>query len=130
VPERPFVACIDDDQAVCDALLGLLKVSGFAGQGFASAEEFLQSGRLSDTACLITDVQLGGMSGLALQSRLLELGCRIPVIFITAFPDKRVRDQALGAGAVCFLSKPVTKTDLLNGVRSALARRNDDGVHR
>lgn len=130
MPERPFVACIDDDQAVCDALLGLLKVSGFAGQGFASAEEFLQSGRLSDTTCLITDVQLGGMSGLALQTRLLELGCRIPVIFITAFPDKRVRDQALGAGAICFLSKPVTKTDLLDGVRSALARREDDEVRR
>ena len=125
--EGRLVACIDDDQAVCDALLGLLKVSGFAGQGFYSAEEFLESGRLNDTACLITDVQLGGMSGLALQSRLAEMGCRIPVIFITAFPDKRVRDQALSAGAVCFLSKPVTKTDLLNGVHSALARRDDDG---
>src|SRR5437870_5261870 len=81
VSERRVVACVDDDQAVCDAMLGLLKVSGFAALGFASAEEYLQSGRLGETSCLITDVHLGGMSGLQLQSRLAALGYRIPVIF-------------------------------------------------
>ena len=119
--ERTLVVVIDDDQAVCEAMLGLLRVSGFAALGFSSAEEFLKSGRVDDTSCLITDVQLTGMSGLALQSRLVELDCSVPVIVVTAFPDKRIRDQALHAGAVCFLSKPVGTSDLLKCIRSALA---------
>ena len=127
--EHAFVAFVDDDEAVCDAMLGLLRVSGFKVQTFSSAEEFLNSGRLDDTSCLITDVQLNGMSGLALQNRLVELNCRIPVIMITAFPEKRVRDQALSAGAVCFLGKPVAKADLLACIHSALAPGNDDGLH-
>ena len=129
MPERAFVAFVDDDEAVCDAMLGLLRVSGFRVQTFSSAEEFLNSGRLDDTSCLITDVQLNGMSGLALQNRLVELNCRIPVIMITAFPEKRIRDQALSAGAVCFLGKPVTKADLLGCIHSALAPGNDRRVH-
>jgi FixJ family two-component response regulator len=68
------------------------------------------------------DVQLGGMSGLQLQNRLAELGYGIPIIFITAFPDERIRERALSAGAVCFLSKPVTKEGLLTCVRAALHR--------
>jgi CheY-like chemotaxis protein len=129
VPERAFVAFVDDDEAVCDAMLGLLRVSGFRVQTFSSAEEFLNSGRLDDTSCLITDVQLNGMSGLALQNRLVELNCRIPVIMITAFPEKRIRDQALSAGAVGFLGKPVAKADLLACIDSALAPGNDSVVH-
>ena len=127
--ERAFVAFVDDDEAVCDAMLGLLRVSGFRVQTFSSAEEFLNSGRVDDISCLITDVQLNGMSGLALQSRLVELNCRVPVIMITAFPDKRIRDQALGAGAVGFLGKPVAKADLLACIHSALAPENDRRVH-
>ena len=87
-----------------------------------SAEALLHSGALDDIACLITDVQLGGMSGLELQTQLIELGYHIPFIMITAFPDERIRNQALSAGAVRFLSKPVLKADLLNSIHSALAR--------
>jgi FixJ family two-component response regulator len=126
VLEKPLIACVDDDQAVCEAILGLLKVLGFIADAFSSAEEFLQSGRLDETSCLITDVQLGGMSGLQLQNRLAGLGYRIPVIVITAFPDEHVRDQALNAGAVSFLSKPVTKADLVRSIRSALGLPDDD----
>jgi FixJ family two-component response regulator len=122
VSESRLIVCVDDNQAVCEAMLGLLKALGFAAEAFLSAEALLQSGRLDDTACLITDVQLGGMSGLQLQTRLYELGYRIPTIMITAFPDEGIRDQALSAGAVCFLSKPVLKADLLNCIHSALAR--------
>ena len=129
MPERAFVAFVDDDEAVCEAMLGLLRVSGFSVQAFSSAEEFLGFGRLDDISCLITDVQLNGMSGLALQNRLVEMNRRIPVILITAFPDKRVRDQALSAGAVCFLGKPVAKADLLACIRSALTAGNGGGVH-
>ena len=122
VSEPPLIVCVDDDQAVCEAMLWLLKTLDFAAETFSSAEALLQSDRLDDTACLITDVQLGGMSGLQLQTRLIELGYHIPIIMITAFPDERIRNQALGAGAVCFLSKPVLKADLLNCIHSALAR--------
>jgi FixJ family two-component response regulator len=121
VAERTLVVVIDDDQAVREAMLGFLRVSGFSVQGFSSAEGFLKSGRLDDTSCLITDVQLTGMSGLGLQSRLVERNCGIPVIVVTAFPDKRIRDQALQAGAICFLGKPVGTAELLEYIRSALA---------
>jgi FixJ family two-component response regulator len=127
VSEKPLIAFVDDDQAICEAMVRLLKAFGFVAEAFSSAEAFLQSGRLADTSCLITDVQLGGMSGLQLQRRLSELGCGIPVIVITAFPDDRIREQALKAGAIGFLSKPVTKDDLLGRIRSALDRRDDNG---
>jgi FixJ family two-component response regulator len=118
--EIPLIACIDDDPSVCEAIDGLLTASGLTAETFSSAEEFLKFGRLEDTSCLITDVQLGGISGLELQSRLLESGQAIPTIFMTAFPDERIRDRALAAGAACFLSKPITKEGLLTCIRAAL----------
>jgi FixJ family two-component response regulator len=126
VSQRPLISCIDDDASVCEAMKGLLKAFGFAAETYSSAEEFLESDRLDDTSCLITDVQLGGMSGLQLQVRLAESGYGIPVIVMTAFPDDRVRGQALSAGAVSFLSKPVTKEELLTCIRSALNGRDVD----
>jgi FixJ family two-component response regulator len=125
--ETPLIVCVDDDPSVAEAIEGLLKASGLTAQTFSSAEEFLKVGRLEDTSCLITDVQLGGMSGLQLQNRLAESGYGIPIIFITAFPDERIRERALSAGAVCFLSKPVTKEDLLTCIRAGLHRRNGTG---
>ena len=122
--EVPLIACIDDDPSASEAIEGLLTASGLTAQTFSSAEEFLKLGRLEDTSCLVTDMRLGGMSGLELQSRLLESGHAIPVIFITAFPDERIRDRALDAGAICFLSKPITKEDLLTCIRTALHRRS------
>jgi FixJ family two-component response regulator len=127
VSQTPLIACIDDDPSVCEAIKGSLMASGFTAEAFLSAEEFLQFGRLEDTSCLITDVQLGGMSGLQLQHRLAELGYGIPIIIITAFPDERIRERALSAGAVCFLSKPVTKEGLLTCIRLALHRRHGAG---
>jgi FixJ family two-component response regulator len=122
VSQTPLIAIVDDDAAVCEAVQGLVEAFGFAAAAFSSAEEFLQSERLNDTACLITDVQLPGMSGLELQSHLTVSGSRIPVIVITAFPgDDR---QALAAGAICFLRKPVIKDDLLRCIRLALDRRH------
>jgi FixJ family two-component response regulator len=129
VPQEPLIACVDDDVSAREALEGFLKAFGFAPEIFSSAEEFLQSERLDETSCLITDIHLGGMSGLQLQSRLAASGSRIPVIVITAFPDDRVRRRALTAGAVCFLNKPFDKEDLLTGIRSALDRRHGDGPH-
>jgi FixJ family two-component response regulator len=124
VSQTPLLACIDDDLSICEAIKGLLMASGFTTETFLSAEEFLQFPRLENTSCLITDVQLGGMSGLQLQDRLADSGHGIPIIFITAFPDERIRERALSAGAVCFLTKPVTKDGLLTCIRAALHRRN------
>lgn len=118
--QKQLIACVDDDQAVCETVTGLLKVFDYAAEAFSSAEDLLQSNRLNDISCLITDVQLGGMSGLQLQRRLADMGYRIPVIVITAFPDDRVRAQAMSAGAIGVLSKPVTKDALLGSIRSAL----------
>jgi FixJ family two-component response regulator len=125
----PLIACVDDDLWVRDALHGLLKAYGFTTEVFSSAEEFLQSDRLDETSCLITDLHLRGMSGLQLQRRLAALDYRIPVIVITAFPNDRVRERALSAGAICFLDKPFNAEDLLTCIRSALHRRHGNDMH-
>ena len=129
VPRKLLIACVDDDASPREALEGFLKAFGFAPAAFSSADEFLQSDRLVETSCLITDIHLGGMSGLQLQTRLAALGYAIPTIVITAFPDDRIRERALSAGAVCFLDKPFNGEDLLSGIRSALDRRRRDGTH-
>jgi FixJ family two-component response regulator len=116
----PLIVCVDDHAAVREAVEGLLVALGFTAEVFSSAEEFLQFGRPEYTSCLITDVKLGGMSGIELQNSLAASGYRIPVIVITAFPDDRTRMHALSAGAVGFLSKPVTKEELLTCIGSAL----------
>ena len=122
VSQTPLLACIDDEPSIREAIKGLLKASGLTAQTFPSAEEFLKFDRLKDTSCLIMDVQLGGMSGPQLQNHLAKSGYGIPIIFITAFPDERIRERALGAGAVGFLSKPVTKEGLLTCIHAALHR--------
>ena len=122
--QTPLIMCVEDDAPVREAIKGLLVSLGFAAEVFSSAEEVIQSSRLSETSCLITDVQLRGMSGIELQHRLVALGHRIPTIVITAFPDERIRAQALSAGAVCFLYKPITKDELVNCIDSALNRRS------
>src|SRR3954471_1589518 len=127
VPREPLIACVDDDVSAREALEGLLKAFGFTADVFSSAEEFLQSDRLGETSCVITDIHLGGMSGLQLQGRLAASRSGIPVIVITAFPDDRVRERALSAGAVLLLNKPFNTGDLLACIRSALDRRHGDG---
>jgi FixJ family two-component response regulator len=115
-----WVAVVDDDESVRIAVHGALASVGFAARAFASAEEFLDSDLLGDTACLISDIQMPGMSGLELQAALAKGNRRIPIIFITAFGDKRVRMQALKAGALEFLDKPFDDNHLLETVREAL----------
>ena len=115
-----LVAIVDDDDSMRDALQGLLKAVGLSAQAFASAEEFLRSGQHRQTACLITDIRMPGMSGLELQAQLNAEPCRIPTIFITAHGDAKLRMQALRAGAVEFLAKPFDDEALLESVRGAL----------
>ena len=115
-----LVAIVDDDDLMRSALQGLLKAVGLPAQAFASAEEFLQSGQQRQTACLIADIRMPGMSGLELQAKLNADHCRIPTIFITAHGDAKMRMQALRAGAVEFMAKPFDDEALLESVRAAL----------
>ena len=115
-----MVAVVDDDDLMRNALQGLLKSAGLPARAFASAEEFLNSGQQHQTACLIADIRMSGMSGLELQARLNTERCRIPTIFITAHGDAKMRMQALRAGAVEFLAKPFDDEALLESVRAAL----------
>src|SRR4051812_2425779 len=101
-----MISIVDDDESVRETTKGLIRSLGYVAATFASAEDFLGSGRVQETACLISDVQMPGMSGIDLQSRLIADGHRLPVIFITAFPETRARAQALLRGALGFLSKP------------------------
>jgi FixJ family two-component response regulator len=114
------VAIVDDDDLMRGALLGLLKAVGLPAQEFASAEEFLNSGQLHQIGCLIADIRMPGISGLELQAKLNAEHCRIPIIFITAHGDEKMRLQALRAGAVEFLAKPFDDEALLVSVRAAL----------
>ena len=118
--EAKLVAIVDDDDLIRSALQGMLKSVGLPSQAFASAEEFLASGQQQQTACLIADIRMPGMSGLELQAKLNAEHCMIPTIFITAHGDTRMRMQALRAGAVDFMAKPFDDGVLIESVRAAL----------
>jgi FixJ family two-component response regulator len=120
--DSKVVAIVDDDELVRNALSGLMRSAGFPALAFASGEEFLNSGEQERTGCLIADIRMPGMSGLDLQSRLVRDRYRFPIIFITAQGDEKMRMQALRAGAVDFLSKPIDDAILLDCVRAAFER--------
>jgi len=117
----PFsIAIIDDDDDVRDSTRRLLRSHGYLTLTFASAEEFLKSGEVIQVSCVITDVRMPGLDGVALQARLAALGNPVPVIFVTAFPEQKVKDKVLVAGARCFLTKPYTEASLINCIETAL----------
>jgi FixJ family two-component response regulator len=118
--QKNLVAIVDDDESVRSALQGLMKAVGLPARSFASAEEFLKSGEKKETGCLIADIRMPRMSGLELQATLNADGCRIPIIFITAHGDEKMRRQALRAGAVEFVAKPFDDEALVASVRAAL----------
>jgi FixJ family two-component response regulator len=115
-----LVAIVDDDWSVQSALKDLMESAGLSARCFGSAEDFLESDERDRTACLIADVRMPGMSGLELQAKLKAEGSRIPIIFITAHGDVKMRMQAMKAGAVEFLPKPFDGEVLLEKVRPSL----------
>lgn len=123
--KRPLVAIIDDDESVRVTTDSLVRSLGSVVQTFSSVEEFLRSDRIDDFACVITDVQMPGMSGVHLQEHLRARGSRVPFIFFTAFPDERIRAQALAAGAICYLTKPCDAEGLIRCFEAAL--KSDQG---
>ena len=116
------VVVVEDDESVREATKHLLRLLGYATASFASAEDFLKSGRVPDTSCLITDVHLPGMSGVELQSRLILDGHCLPIIFVTAFPEEAIRARVLRDGALCYLSKPLQEQSLIACLDQALKR--------
>jgi FixJ family two-component response regulator len=122
VPQSRIVVCVEDDAHVREALGELLRSFGYLVESYASAEEFLESGPFLRVECLITDVQLGGMSGLQLQEELTRLGANIPTIIITAHATESIRLSSLRAGAAAFFEKPIVALDLVAAIKKLLAR--------
>jgi FixJ family two-component response regulator len=117
----PVVAAVDDDFRVRESIESLLASAGFTPLVFASAEEFLTSGTLAATTCLITDVRMPGLDGLELQRRVGLDRPELPVIFVSAHNDDEIRRRALGQGAAAFLYKPFDAADLLGAIERALS---------
>ena len=118
------VSIVDDDDSVRSATSKLLRLYGYVVHSFSSAEDFLDSQALLETKCLVSDVRMPRFNGLELQARLASLGYAIPIIFLTAFPEDKDRERAIGAGALCFLSKPFD-ADVLTGFIEQAMRRSD-----
>ena len=115
-----IVSIVDDVNSVRLAVGSLIRSFGFPTFTFASAHDFLQSPQLANTGCLITDVQMPGMNGIELQRVILERGRRLPIIFLTAFPEESTRKRALDAGALAFLNKPFDIKNLMSLVNAAM----------
>ena len=119
----PVIAIVDDDESFRKATTSFIRSLGYSAAAFPSAEAFLNSDIIQDTDCLITDVQMPGMTGIELQSRLIAQGRRLPVIFVTAFPEMEARGRALRAGAIGFLDKTFSDQKLISCLDEALTDR-------
>jgi len=117
------VVIVDDDEALRDALEGVLKTAGLHAGKFSTAEEFLESPALQTASCLILDVRLPRMSGIELQHLIREMRNAVPIIFLTAHGDAQIRDLVMSAGALGYLTKPVHRSLLLQMVCGAIAMR-------
>jgi FixJ family two-component response regulator len=123
-----MISIVDDDESVREATKGLVRALGYNVTTYASAEDFLSSSQVNETSCVITDVQMPGVSGVELQSRLKTDGNSTPVIFITAFPDEGLRTRVLAAGAFGYLSKPFNEECLIDCLDNALKNHSRDNT--
>lgn len=115
-----LISIVDDDESIRESTKGFVRSLGYEAAAFASAEEFLQSDSVGSTSCLITDVQMPGLSGIDLQRGLIAQGVQMPTIFITAFPEEEARARAMKSGALGYLSKPFSEDSLLRCLSAAL----------
>src|SRR6202041_417150 len=116
----PLLSVVDDDEAIRESVPGLIEEFGYAARAFSSAEEFLSSGAIDETSCLILDIAMPGMSGPELHLELKRRGEEVPVIFITGQKDEAIRTRVLEQGAAGFLLKPFSDTALLAAIKTAL----------
>jgi FixJ family two-component response regulator len=119
---KPSIAVVEDDESLRNATVGLLRSHGFIAKGFESPNEFLNSNRIRITSCLIADMRMPEMSGLALYGQLKAQGTPIPTILITAYPEETIRSRALAAGVVAYLAKPFGEQELLDSIDTAAKR--------
>ena len=119
---RAVIAIVDDDPSVREGLHSLLRSAGWSVEAFGSAQEFLARTRAKAPSCLILDLQLPGLSGLDLQRRMAEVDLEIPIVFLTGHGDIPASVQAMKAGAIEFLTKPVDERDLLRAIQEAIDR--------
>lgn len=120
----PLISIVDDDASVREATRALIRSLGYTAATFASAEEYLQSDCVESSSCVITDLQMPGMSGADLQDRLIADGHLLPIIMMTAFSEPRIRARVMQAGAIGFLSKPFSEESLIRCLEKALESRN------
>jgi FixJ family two-component response regulator len=118
--QTQMVSIVDDDPLAREGIKELVESLGYKVLAFVSAQDFLQSGAIAKTGCLITDLQMPGLNGLELQERLQAGGYNTPVILITAYPDEKHRSRAMSAGAIGFLSKPFEEQSLLECLTIAM----------
>jgi FixJ family two-component response regulator len=121
--KRTLISVVEDDQPFRESMRKLMTVLGYTVEAFSSAADFLKSPLVTETACLVTDVQMPGMSGIELHRHLVDTGQAIPTILVTAYPDEKSRNRALMDGVVCYLSKPVDDEQLERCLRSAIESR-------
>jgi FixJ family two-component response regulator len=120
VPQGVLISIIDDDGSLRDALVRLIRSLGYDARSFESAEEFAESSAISSSACIITDIQMPGMSGIELMRLLVQRHCTAPVIMITARHEPGLEERARAAGAACFLRKPFAAKALIDCLESVL----------
>jgi FixJ family two-component response regulator len=121
----PLISIVDDDESIRESTEGLVRSLGYQAATFASAEEFLQSDSVDNTSCLITDVQMPGLSGIDLQRGLIARGVEMPTIFITAFPEEGTRLRSLTAGVFGYLGKPFSAESLIKCLDKAFGRSDE-----
>jgi FixJ family two-component response regulator len=114
------ISIIDDDASVRSAVSRLLRLHGFLTEAFASAEDFLQSDKLSNSSCVVADIRMPGMTGVELLEYLTRQNRHIPVILITAFPEPGNEVRAMRSGAICFLAKPFDERNFIDCIEAAL----------
>jgi FixJ family two-component response regulator len=120
MPKRRLISIVENDQPFRDSMRKLVTLLGYTVETFPSAADFLGSPLLPETACLVSDVQMPGMTGIELHKHLIDAGYAIPTILVTAYPDEAVRDRALNCGVVCYLGKPVDDEHLERCLRLAI----------
>lgn len=121
-----LISIVDDDESVRDSTRALLRSVGYDVATFESGELFLKSEALPDTGCLVLDMRMPGMDGLAVQRELHATEARLPIIFISAHEDKKGRQLAIDGGAADFFQKPFAASDLLTAVQTALQQRSNE----
>lgn len=119
--EQPQISIIDDDDSLRAALAGLIRSLGYRVSAHASAEDFLVAGEASQSACIVSDIHMPGLSGIELTQHLAQAGYVVPVIMITARTEAGLRERALASGALCVLQKPFAAEALIDCLDKALA---------